>query len=163
MRIIKFSGLEKLEIRNCAGAEAVFAQLSKPHLRPTKLRSLRWMDDGKSEAHALEAFEGLVESINSLETLHLYVSNMRALPKISSIVQHKKTLRSLSIHSQGNRDQPVFAYEIDDYSRLTVECCNLRQLSIMFPKTAIDHDLSPDFAAFLVYDISPAAPPFHAS
>jgi hypothetical protein len=34
------------------------------------------MDDDKSEAHALEAFEGLLEGLSALETLHIFVNHM---------------------------------------------------------------------------------------
>ncbi|MCJ1384471.1 hypothetical protein MMC17_007588 [Xylographa soralifera] len=148
LKVIKFSVLEKLEIRNCAGADVLFAQLSKPHLRPPKLRSLRWMDDDKSEPHALEAFEGLLESLSGLETLHIYVNRMRSLPKVGPIILHKKTLTSLSIHSQQTRDA-IHTYSEEDYDKICTECSQLRQLSIMFPKTTVEHAVpSPEFLAF---------------
>ncbi|MCJ1411703.1 hypothetical protein MMC19_005795 [Ptychographa xylographoides] len=149
LKVIKFSLLEKLEIRNCAGADVLFAQLSKPHLRPAKLRSIRWMDDEKSEHHALEAFEGLLESLSGLETIHVYINRMRALPKIGPIVQHRKTLTSLSIHSQINKDS-VMTYSEEDYSRICNDCSNLRQLSVMFPKTSVELPLpTSEFSAFI--------------
>ncbi|MCJ1398753.1 hypothetical protein MMC11_001954 [Xylographa trunciseda] len=146
--MFKFSVLEKLEIRNCAGAEVLFAQLSKPHLRPSKLRSLRWMDDDKSEPHSLEAFEGLLESLSGLETLHIYINRMRSLPKVGPIMLHKKTLTSLSIHSQQTRDA-IHTYSEEDFDKICTECSQLRQLSIMFPKTTVEHAVpSNEFLAF---------------
>ncbi|MCJ1436481.1 hypothetical protein MMC27_005860 [Xylographa pallens] len=148
LKVIKFSVLEKLEIRNCAGAEVLFAQLSKPHLRPPRLRSLRWMDDDKSEPHALEAFEGLLESLSGLETLHIYVNRMRSLPKVGPIIFHKKTLTSLSIHSQQTREA-IHTYSEEDFDKICTECSQIRQLSIMFPKTTVEHAVaSPEFLAF---------------
>lgn len=158
IKIIKFDTLEKLEVRNCAGADALFAQLSKPHLRPSRLRSLRWMDDDKSEPHALEAFEGLLESMSGLETLHMYVSRMRALPKISSILCHKKTLTSLSIYSQYSKSD-IFAYSEDDYRRLCTEATEIKQLSLMFPKTNAENALpAPEFENFLVSALERPSP-----
>lgn len=150
LRFISFSCLENFEIGNCAGADVVFTQLSKPHMRPTKLKSIRWMDDNKSETHALEAFEGLLESLSGLLTIHVFINRMRALPKISAIIPHKKTLTSLSIHSQLSTQTPAHTYLEDDYSRLCTECGELRQLSIMFPKTAIETLPSRDFLNFVV-------------
>ncbi|MCJ1287072.1 hypothetical protein MMC26_006420 [Xylographa opegraphella] len=148
LKVIKFNVLEKMEIRNCAGAEVLFAQLSKPQFRPPHLRSLRWMDDDKSEPHALEAFNGLLESISGLETLHVYINRMRSLPKVGPITLHKKTLTSLSIHSQQTRDA-IHTYSEQDYEKLCTACSQLRQLSIMFPKTTVEHPAtSPEFLAF---------------
>ncbi|MCJ1471616.1 hypothetical protein MMC13_000256 [Lambiella insularis] len=147
LKVIRFNALEKLEIRNCAGADFLFAQLSRPHLRPSKLKSLRWMDDDKSEPHALEAFEGLLESLSGLETLHIFVKRMRSLPKVGPITLHKKTLTSLSVHSQETREK-IHTYSEEDYDRIC-GCTQLRQLSVMFPNTSIDHaTLSVGFFAF---------------
>ena len=108
------------------------------------------MDDDKSEPHALEAFEGLLESLSGLDTLHMYVSRMRSLPKISSILCHKRTLTSLSIHSQSSRSD-FFTYTEDDYRRLCTEATEMRQLSLMFPKTNAENAMpSPEFESFLV-------------
>ena len=108
------------------------------------------MDDDKSEPHALEAFEGLLESLSGVETLHVYVNRMRSLPKVGLILLHKKTLTSLSIHSQQSRDA-IHTYSEEDYNRLCTECSQLRQLSIMFPKTTVEHAApSPEFLAFRV-------------
>ena len=140
----------RLDIRNCAGVEVLFAQLSKPHLRPSNLRILRWLDDESSEPHALEAFEGFLEALTGLASIHVIISRMRDLPKVAALVHHRKTLTSLSVHSQENHDN-IFLYSINDYSRLCDECTELRQLSIMFPETKIEPPSpSHEFVAFLV-------------
>ena len=140
----------RLDIRNCAGVETVFAQLSKPHLRPSNLKSLRWLDDEASEPHTLEAFEGFVQALQGLETLHVVVSKMRELPKVAVLIQHRKSLVSLSVHSQQSHDN-IFTYSINDYGRLCEECSELRQLSIMFPETKVEPPSpSHEFVAFLV-------------
>lgn len=126
LKLIKFSSLERLEIRNCAGAEAVWAKLSKPHLQPSGLKSLRWMDDYTVEPHALEAFEGFLEALPGLETLDVVVNKMRALPKVAAITHHRKTLVSLSVHSQQN-NTTVHEYSDEDFSRICDQCIELRQ------------------------------------
>lgn len=108
------------------------------------------MDDDKSEPHALEALEGFLEGYSGLETLHIFISRMRALPRVSSIVHHKKTLTSLSIHSQLTRES-VHTYGLDDFSRLCTECSELRQLSVIFPKTSAEEPvLQEEFVNFLL-------------
>lgn len=67
MKFINFSALESFVVGGCVGADAVFAQMSKPHLRPGKLKKLRWFHEAVNEPHALEAFEGLLEAITRLE------------------------------------------------------------------------------------------------
>lgn len=67
MKFIQFSALESFVVGGCIGADAVFAQMSKPHLRPGKLKKLRWFHEAPNEPHALEAFEGLLEAIAGLE------------------------------------------------------------------------------------------------
>ena len=163
LKIIKFDNLEKLEIRNCGGADVLFSQLSKPHLRPQRLKSLRWMDDDKSDAHALDAFDGLLESTSGLETLDVYVCRMSTLPKVSSIVHHKKSLISLSIHSQASKDS-VFHYLDFDFERLCLECSELRQLSVNFPRTSSDSAMpSVEFKNYIVSPPTLSKPSLHLS
>ena len=150
LKVIKFSSLEILEIRDCAGADAVFAQLSKPHLRPSKLKSLRWMHEDSSEPYALAAFEGLLEALSGLKILHIDINHMDALPKVAALTHHGKTLTSLSVHSQSSSTE-VHNYENTDYGEICNECTELRQLSVIFPSTTVAHaDPSPDFKTFLV-------------
>ena len=150
MRAIDFTILVRLEIRQCPGVNSLFTELSKPHLRPAKLKSLEWLDDETNEHYALEAFEGFLESTNTLEVLHVSVNKMRTLPKVSSIMCHRKTLLSLSIHSQMSHNN-VYNYSEEDFGRLCDECKEIRQLSVMFPKTSVDLAIpSPEFTNFLV-------------
>lgn len=108
------------------------------------------MDDDKSEPHSLEAFEGLLESLSGLETLHISLNRMRTLPKVGPITLHKKTLTSLSVHSQQTRDN-IHTYSEEDYDRICTDCSQLRQLSVMFPKTSIELSVpSPEFVTFKV-------------
>ena len=109
------------------------------------------MDEDKSESHALEAFEGLLESISKLEILDAYICKMGGLPKVTSILSHKRTLTSLSIHSQFTKEI-VHHYAEEDFQRICSECSNLRQLSMNFPKTSVEAALpSAEFRAYMVW------------
>ena len=146
----KLTTLEKLEICDCDGVDAFFAQLSKPHIRPAKLKFLRWMDDETAQPHAMEAFEGLLEMTSGLEVLHLWLDEMDAVPKAGAITRHKKTLTSLGIHCQKNRDK-VHSYTEDDYREICNQCTEIRQLSLAFPQLESESEyLSADFDTFLV-------------
>ncbi len=158
---MKFSALEKLVLIRCEGAESVFAQLSKPHLRPTKLKILRWMDDDKSQNHTLEAFEGFLEGMTGLEILSIWIGHMDRLPKVRSIIQHKKTLVSLAITSREHRDN-IFTYSEEDFNQLCTECTELQQLSVMFPELCCEDSLPAvefkNFCVRVTYPIVKSSP-----
>lgn len=83
MKFIKFSALESLVVGGCAGADAVFAQMSKPHLRPNSLKKLRWVHEAAGKTHVLESLEGLLEAITGLE-----VSSVMTERHYATSVQH---------------------------------------------------------------------------
>lgn len=151
MKFIKFSALESLVVGGCQGADAVFAQMSKPHLRPTKLKKIRWFHgEETSETHALEAFDGLLEAINGLEILHVDIKNFNGLPNPTAIGHHGKTLQVLGIRSRAASSNPL-RYESEQLDEICTACSELRQLSITFPPTSVsDAHPSSDFKAHLV-------------
>ena len=149
MKFIKFNALESLVIGGCTGEDAVFAQLSKPHLRPTKLKKLRWFHEDDNENHALEAFEGLLEATAGLEVLHVETNNLGSLPKAGAIGHHGKTLQILGVRNR--MPQGLVMYEPDQFEEICTSCLELRQLSVTFPNTSVsDAFPSSEFKAFLV-------------
>ena len=150
LKLVKFTNLEKLEVQNCAGTDVVFAQLSKAHLSPQKLKILRWMDEGRCEPHALDTLNGFIESLSVLKIIDIYLERMNNLPKADAIVHHKETLTSLSVHSQSHSND-AHAYTEEDFARICDECSKIRQLSVMFPLTSLEQAFpSAEFRAFLV-------------
>lgn len=150
MKIIQFSALESLVVGGCTSPDAVFAQMSKPHLRPTKLKKLRWFHEAAGDPHALEAFEGLLEAITGLEVLMSDTSNIAGLPKAAAISHHGKTLQLLSIRSR-MPSPAISLYESDQIEEICNNCLELRQLSITFPITSVsDAEPSSDFTTYLV-------------
>ncbi|MCJ1274043.1 hypothetical protein MMC21_001837 [Puttea exsequens] len=148
MKFIKFNALESLVIGGCTGEDAVFAQLSKPHLRPTKLKKLRWFHEDDNENHALEAFEGLLEATAGLEVLHVETNNLGSLPKAGAIGHHGKTLQILGVRNR--MPQGLVMYEPDQFEEICTSCLELRQLSVTFPNTSVsDAFPSSEFKAFL--------------
>ena len=109
------------------------------------------MDDQNTDSHALEAFEGFLEACSELLILHVNLSRARDLPKVNSIIRHKKTLESLSVHTQ-SANHAVNMYAQNDVEMLCTQCTQLRQLSLMFPKIPADGQpfLLLDFANYLV-------------
>ena len=151
MKFIKFSALESLVIGGCQGADAVFAQMSKPHLRPNKLKKIRWFHgEEATETHALEAFDGLLEGINGLEILHVDIKHFNALPSPAAIAHHGKTLQVLGIRSR-NATSSLMRYESEQMDEICTACTELRQLSITFPATSVSEaHLSSEFKKHLV-------------
>lgn len=150
IKFIKFSALESLVIGACTGADALFAQLSKPHLRPTKLQKLRWFHEETSEPHALEAFEGLLDALSGLKILHIDTHNIEGLPSASAIARHGKTLQILGVRSRMPRSA-ILMYESEQFDEICTNCLELRQLSITFPPTSVSNATpSTDFKTYLV-------------
>ena len=149
LRVIKFSVLKSLELYQCDGAENLFAQLSKPHIRPGQLKHLHWIQRNINESHVLEAFEGMLESLLGLETLLIEIDTIDNLPKAKAITHHGKTLKYLSIHVQSINN--TLNYEPAEFTDICTSCPELVQLSVAFPNTSVDSaEASPDYATFLV-------------
>ena len=150
MKFIKFNALESLVIGGCTGADAVFAQMSKPHLRPTKLEKLRWFHEETSEPHALEAFEGLLDALSGLKILHVDINNIPGLPRAGAIAHHGKTLQMLGVRGRMPHSA-ILMYESEHFDEICTNCLELRQLSITFPSTSVsDATPSADFKTYLV-------------
>ena len=150
MKLIKFSALESLVVGGCVGADAVFSQMSKPHLRPGNLKKIRWFHEETTEPHALEAFEGLLEAISGLEILHVDTNNISGLPRASAIAHHGKTLRCLGVRARMS-SSTIFNYEAEQFDEICTNCTELRQLSITFPQTSVsDAHPNAEFNTFLV-------------
>ena len=128
----------------------IFSQLSKPHLRPSKLKTLRWLQEETNEPHALEAFEGLLEGLSGLEILHIDINNMQALPKPTALAHHGMTLKSLFVRSALTNTN-IHTYETHEFDVICTTCPELRQLSVTFPPTAVSHAvLDSEYKTFLV-------------
>lgn len=140
----------ELILNRCVGADVIFSQLSKPHIRPSKLKTLRWLQEETNEPHALEAFEGLLEGLSGLEILHIDINHMQTLPKPAALAHHGKTLKSLFVRSALSSSN-IHTYETHEFDVICTGCTELRQLSVTFPPTAVSHAvLDPEYKSFLV-------------
>lgn len=128
----------------------MFAQLSKPHVRPTKLEKLRWFHEETSEPHALEAFEGLLDALSGLKILHVDINNIPGLPRASAIAHHGQTLQMLGVRSRMPHSA-ILMYESEQFDEICTNCLELRQLSVTFPPTSVSNaSPSADFKTYLV-------------
>ena len=110
------------------------------------------MDSHNSEWPALEAFEGFLDTLTSLEVIDVVVAGMRALPRASSITHHRKTLVSLAVQTEKD-EYNQHTYSEEDFGTICIQCTELRQLSVLFPEATLnwaDRYLNAKFSAFLV-------------
>ena len=110
------------------------------------------MDSHASEWPALEAFEGLLDTLIGLQVIDVVVAGMRALPRASAITHHRKTLVSLAIHTE-KEEYNQHAYSDEDFGAICTQCTELRQLSVLFPEATlnwVDRHLGTKFSTFLV-------------
>lgn len=154
MKVIDFPNLVELEVRNCAGADAIFAEMSKPAKRPTKLDDLTFvhMGDGRRHEYIQSALENFLQSISSLRKLCVILVEANNLPKVEAICNHAAQLENLIVHSA---ELPSYTseriYSKEEFARLCRECTKLQQLAIACPPIKLFEDrLGDDFIGYLV-------------
>jgi len=152
MRVINMPALEDLSIWKCPGADALFAELSKPHLRPSHLKALRLYHHEDDQHYGAGALESFLQSTSGLVTLRIDIRNAKELPKEDCIIKHSASLESLSIYAFKNGPD-VFRYSTGPLGRICSTCTGLRQLSITPPPTSsLLAYGNEDFETFLVSD-----------
>ncbi len=154
MRVISFPNLAELEVRSCAGADAIFAEMSKPAKRPTKLIDLTFVhvDDGRSHQYIQSSLENFLQSITSLKKLCVIMVEGSNLPKVEAVCNHAAQLENLILYAS---DSSLYLsekiYSKDDFARLCRECRALQQLAIGCPQTKLfEERLSGNLIEYLV-------------
>ncbi len=120
--------LEELSIWERPGADALFNELNKPHLRPLHLKTLRFYHHEDDQHYGLGALQGFLRSTSGLVTLHTEISNTQGLPKAECIVKHSASLESLSVNVS-KTDMDIFQYCPYVFTVICGTCRRLRQLS----------------------------------
>lgn len=152
MRVINMPALEDLSLFDCPGADALFAELSKPHLRPSHLKALRLYHHYDDQHYSAGALEGFLQSTSGLVTLRIDIRNAKELPKDDCIIKHSASLESLSIYASMTGPD-VFRYSTGPLGRICSTCTGLRQLSITPPPTSsLLAYGDEDFETFMVSD-----------
>lgn len=152
MKVINMPALEELSIWECPGADALFDELKKPHLRPLFLETLRFYHHDDDQHYGLGALQGFLRSTSGLVTLHIEISNTQGLPKAECIVKHSASLESLSVYAS-KTDMNIFQYSPCIFSVICGTSRRLRRLSISFPpRSSLLENGNMDFDIFLVSD-----------
>ena len=153
MRVIAFPALEELQVRECFGADAIFAEMAKPAKRPTKLKELAFAHvDGQGHQYIQSSLESFLQSIGSIEKLCIILLEGASLPKVEAVCHHAAQLVELTLYSSKTQvyvSESIYAK--DDFARICRECTKLQQLAIGCPKTnALGHALAENFVDYLV-------------
>ena len=160
MRVINMPALEELSIWECPGADALLAELSKPHLRPSRLKTLRLYHRDDDQHYGVGALENFLRSISGLVTLRIEISHAEELPNDDSITKHSASLQSLSVYAS-KTDTTLIQYGTGALGRICSACTGLRQLSITPPpKSSLFSTGNEDFDTFLVSKESLLHPSF---
>jgi len=150
-RVIDFRQLKALRIFNCAGADALFAELSRSSRLPEKLEIIEFKHDDNAENDALNALDCLLTLVTGLKVMTFDLTFVKALPAVAGIVRNAKTLKELIVHaSSGDHEEEELVYSFEDFEKICKNCEQLEQVSIAFPATSIVRENSDEFAAFEV-------------
>ena len=156
MKVIQFPNLEELEIRCCLGADALFAEMSKPAKRPDKLECLTYVQaaDGRTLQYIQSSLENFLQSISTLKKLYVNFVDGNNLPKVEAICNHAGTLKSLILHSSHLSVGSFLSYRTyskEYFARLCKECTKLEQLAIALPaNNVLEENFSDNFLEYLV-------------
>ena len=132
LKAINLTTLTVLEIVDCPRAGSLFSQLSR-FRGSLSLKVLKWKAVYEPSTLALKVFEGFLSSFHGLETIYVNLCRVEALPKTSAILNHQKTLVSLSVFCEVYA-RKVFTYTEDELREICQFCAQIKQLSLMFPE-----------------------------
>jgi hypothetical protein len=154
MRVIDFPHLTELEVRSCAGADAIFAEMAKPAKRPTRLEDLTFVHagDDRNPQYVQSALDNFLTVVSSLRKLCVVYGDANVLPKIDGVCNQAAGLQHLVVHSYDhNMLGQGHVYSKDDFARLCRECTHLQQLIIACPPLKVlESGLGEPFKNYLV-------------
>lgn len=148
--LIDFSTVKSIRVFGCAGADALFAQLSKSTTLPAVLETLEVKHDDNTEGDGLGALDGFLCLVSGIKTLTLDVTYSKTLPATAGIVRHSKTLRQLNVHASTGLDSvdEELVYEYSSFSQICKDCTLLEQVSVAFPLVSVIRSKNDSFVNF---------------
>jgi hypothetical protein len=149
-KIIDFRCVKSIRIFSCAGADALFAELSKSSKLPEKLETLEFKHEDNNENDGLGAVEGFLCLVSGIKTLTLDVTYSKSLPLPSGIVRHGKTLKQLNVHASTGPDSCdlELVYDYASFSQICKDCPGLEQISVAFPQVSVVRSKNESFINF---------------
>ncbi|KAF2878124.1 hypothetical protein BDV95DRAFT_624683 [Massariosphaeria phaeospora] len=144
--LIKFSTVRSLRLFNCAGADALLAELCKSTHLPDKLETLEFKHKDNEENDGLNTLDGFMCLVSGIKVLTIDITNTKTLPAAAGIIRHGKTLKSLNVHASQSGDEHIFDYAA--FKDICEGCPGLEQISAGFPPVSLIRDKQETFINF---------------
>lgn len=151
-KLVDFRSVKSIRIFNCAGADALFAELSKSTMLPDKLETLEFKHDDNHENDGLGALDGFMCLVSGIKVLTIDLTFAKSLPASAGIVRHGKTIKQLNVHASRNPDDcdDELVYDYSSFSQICKECPLLEQVSVAFPPVSVIRSKQDSFINFEV-------------
>ncbi|KAF2115469.1 hypothetical protein BDV96DRAFT_80266 [Lophiotrema nucula] len=149
-KLIDFRSVKSIRIFACAGADALFAELSRSTMLPDKLETLEFKHDDNPENDGLEALDGFLVLATGIKVLTVDLSYVKSLPAAAGIVRHSRTLKQLNVHASSMPDDcdEEHVYDYASFSQICKECPNVEQISVAFPNVSLVRSKNDSFINF---------------
>jgi hypothetical protein len=147
-KIIDFRSVKSIRIFSCAGADALFAELSKSTKLPDRLETLEFKHHDNEENDGLGAVDGFLCLVSGIKTLTLDFTESKNLPASAGIIRHGKTLQQLSVHASADACDEEFVYDYASFSQICKGCPDLEQISVAFPQVSVIRSKNESFINF---------------
>lgn len=149
-KLIDFQSVKGIRIYGCAGADALFAELSKSTKLPDKLETLEVKHEDNAESDCLDAIDGFLCLVSGLKVLTLDIIDAKSPPAAAGIVRHGKTLKTLNIHASTGPDRcdEELVYDYASWTQICKECVLLEQVSVAFPPVSVLRTKNDSFVNF---------------
>ncbi|KAF2268461.1 hypothetical protein CC78DRAFT_371051 [Lojkania enalia] len=149
-RLIDFRSVKSIRVFGCAGADALFAELSKSTKLPEKLEILEFKHDDNPENDGLGAFDGFLCLVSGIKILTIDLTFTKSLPACAGIVRHQKTLKQLNVHASRMPDDcdEEHVYDYASFSQICKDCSLLEQISVAFPQVSVIRSRNDSFVNF---------------
>ncbi|KAF2711697.1 hypothetical protein K504DRAFT_480645 [Pleomassaria siparia CBS 279.74] len=139
-KFINFRTVKAIRIFGCAGADALFAELSKSSMLPEKLETLAFKHEDNLENDGLGALDGFMCLVTGVKVLTIDFRNAKSLPASAGIIRHSKSLTTLNIHATPAPDIDTYdelVYDYPSFLQICKDCQLLEQLSMAFPTVSV--------------------------
>ncbi|KAF2195479.1 hypothetical protein K469DRAFT_722705 [Zopfia rhizophila CBS 207.26] len=149
-KLINFRSVKSIRIFACAGADALFAELSKSTKLPEKLETLEFKHDDNNENDGLGALDGFMCLVSGIKVLTIDLTYAKSLPAAAGISRHGRTLRELNVHASRIPDDcdDELVYDYSSFSQICKDCPLLEQISVAFPSTSVNRHNTDSFVNF---------------
>jgi hypothetical protein len=148
--VVDCTGLTSLQINQCPGADAFFAELCKSSKLPLALKTLHVKQEDNDENDTLVALDGFLCLVSGIKVLSINLCNSKELPAAPGVQRHFKTLEELNVHARrGGKESEEIVYGYDAFRNITKNCKQLRHLSVAFPSTSL---IRPNTTAFTNFE-----------